>query len=69
MRFLIHDGKPYLCSGGRVYPVAISGDAVTIDEERGELSNDKGRYTLTEIHAKLGYECSSIKRKRSAREV
>lgn len=54
MLFNIFNGKPYLCSGDRVYPVEIAGDTVSIDMESGELSNEKGRYTLREVTAKLG---------------
>lgn len=54
MLFNIFNGKPYLCSGDRVYPVEIVGDTVNIDTESGELSNEKGRYTLREVTAKLG---------------
>lgn len=70
MRFLIEDGKPYLCSGGRVYPVEISDGKVKIDLEEGVLSDQRGRYCLQEVISKLGNNSSSVKRrKRKPQEV
>lgn len=70
MRFTISHNKPYLCSGGRVYPVEIKNGTIRIDKGNGELSEEKGRYSLQEIISKLGDNCSSLrKRKRKSQEV
>ena len=70
MRFIIEDNKPYLCSGGRVYPVEIKDGKVRIDHEQGVLSDQVGHYCLQEVISKLGSNASSIKRrKRKSQEV
>ena len=70
MRFIIDENKPYLCSGGRVYPVEISNGKVRIDQDKGYLSDQKGRYSVQEVISKLGDGCSSIqKKKRKSQEV
>lgn len=70
MLFIIHENKPYLCSGGRVYPVEIKDGKVKIDLENGSLSDEKGYLTLREIVSKLGPNTSSIqRRKRKSQEV
>lgn len=69
MRFIIKDGKPYLCSGGRVYPCEITDGTVRIEPEQGEISGDLGDYSLREVTAKLGNHVSSIRRKRKKSEV
>ena len=68
MRFRIDDGKPYLVSGGRVYPVKINGNSVKVNLERGELAGDAGYYCLQEVIAKLGDSSCSFDRKEYTQE-
>ena len=68
MRFVIENSKPYLCSGGRVYPVEISEDGVRIDKDEGVLSDQDGSYCLQEVISKLGQNASSIQKKRRKKQ-
>lgn len=68
MRFLIDKNKPFLCSNGRIYPVEIGIEKIKIDSSQGILSDDPGRYSLTEVVAKLGYGASSIKRRKTQKQ-
>lgn len=65
MRFAIENGLPYLISDGRAYPVEITGNTVRYEENQGTMTELHGRYTLTEIQAKLGDHITSIKKRRS----
>lgn len=68
MRFVIENNKPYLCSGGRVYPVEISEDGVRIDKDESVLSEQEGTYCLQEVVSKLGPNASSIQKKRRKKQ-
>lgn len=70
MVFDIENGKPYLVTGGRAYPVKIKDGNVEYDPASGVLTESKGRYSLEEVMAKCGREASSIpKRNRKKPEV
>lgn len=69
MRFRINDGKPYLISGGRAYPVEIRNGNVRVALEQGELTGDKGQYCIQEVIAKLGGNVSGIDRKTYSKET
>ena len=68
MRFLIENNKPYLVSGGRVYPVELADGKVKIDPDEGVLSDQKGQYCLQEIISKLGQNASSIPKRRRKKQ-
>ena len=55
MRFAIQDGKPYLISGGKAYPVELTEKhGIKFSKSKGRNTDVTGYLSLEEVYAKFG---------------